>query len=244
MGRIAILVYGIVAYALAMASIAYAIGFIGNLWVPKSIDSGPLVPLSEALAVDVLLLGLFAVQHSGMARRGFKKTSAVIVPEPIERSTYVLVSAIVLWLLYWQWRPIADEIWRVDNVIGATLLYAIYFIGWGIVLLSTFLINHADLFGLRQVTDHWLAKEAKAPEFRTPVLYTFVRHPLYFGLLLAFWATPVMTTGHLLFAVATTGYILIGIFLEERDLVATFGDTYRGYRERVPMLLPWRPRKS
>lgn len=243
MGRIAILFYGIVAYALAMASIAYAIGFIGNLWVPKSIDSGPLVPLSEALAVDILLLGLFAVQHSGMARRGFKKTWTAIVPEPIERSTYVLVSAIVLWLLYWQWRPIADEIWRVDNAIGSTLLYAIYFIGWGIVLLSTFLINHADLFGLRQVTDHWLAKEAKAPEFRTPLLYKFVRHPIYFGFLLAFWATPVMTAGHLLFAVATTGYILIGILLEERDLVATFGDTYRRYRERVPMLLPRPPRK-
>jgi methanethiol S-methyltransferase len=244
MGRIAILFYGIVAYVLAMASLAYAIGFIANLWVPKSIDSGPLVPLGEALTVNVLLLALFAVQHSGMARKGFKKSWTAIVPEPIERSTFVLVSGIVLWLLYWQWRPITDEIWRIDNAIGSRLLYAIYFIGWGIVLLSTFLINHADLFGLRQVTDHWLAKEAKAPEFRTPILYKFVRHPLYFGLLLAFWATPVMTTGHLLFAVATTGYILIGIFLEERDLVATFGDTYRSYRERVPMLLPWRPRKS
>ena len=244
MGRIAILFYGVVAYVLAMASLAYAIGFIGNLWVPKSIDSGPLVPLGEALTVNVLLLALFAVQHSGMARRGFKKSSTAIVPEPIERSTFVLVSGIVLWLLYWQWRPITDEIWRIDNAIGSRLLYAIYFIGWGIVLLSTFLINHADLFGLRQVTDHWLAKEAMAPEFRTPLLYKFVRHPLYFGLLLAFWATPVMTTGHLLFAVATTGYILIGILLEERDLVATFGDTYRSYRERVPMLLPWPPRKS
>jgi protein-S-isoprenylcysteine O-methyltransferase Ste14 len=178
-----------------------------------------------------------------MARRGFKKTWTAIVPEPIERSTYVLVSAIVLCLLYWQWRPIADEIWRVDNVIGSTLLYAIYFIGWGIALLSTFLINHADLFGLRQVTDHWLAKEAKTPEFRLQLLYKFVRHPIYFGFLLAFWATPVMTAGHLLFAIATTGYILIGIFLEERDLVATFGDTYRRYRERVPMLLPRPPRK-
>ena len=244
MGRIAILVYGIVAYALAMASIAYAIGFIGDLWVPKSIDSGSLDPLGEALTVDVLLLALFAVQHSGMARRGFKTTWTAIVPEPIERSTYVLVSAVVLWLLYWQWRPITDEIWRIDNAIGSTLLYAIYFIGWGIVLLSTFLINHADLFGLRQVTDYWLAKEAKAPEFRMPLFYKFVRHPIYLGFLLAFWATPVMTAGHLLFAVATTGYILIGIFLEERDLVATFGDTYRRYRERVPMLLPWPPRKS
>ena len=244
MGKIAILCYGIVAYVLAMASLVYAIGFIANLWVPKSIDSGPLVPLGEALTINVLLLALFAVQHSGMARRGFKKSLTAIVPEPIERSTFVLVSGILLGLLYWQWRPIPDEIWRVDNAIGSGLLYAIYFIGWGIVVLSTFLINHADLFGLRQVTDHWLAKRAKASEFRTPVFYNFVRHPLYFGFLLAFWATPVMTAGHLLFAVATTGYILIGIFLEERDLVATFGDTYRSYRERVPMLLPWRPRKS
>ena len=244
MGRIAILVYGIVAYVIAMTSIAYAIGFVGDLWVPKSIDSGPPVPLGEALTVDVLLLGLFAVQHSGMARRGFKKAWTAIVPEPIERSTFVLLSGALLWLLYWQWRPITDEIWRIDNPIGYALLYAIYLIGWGIVLLGTFLINHADLFGLRQVADHWLGNEAAAPEFQTPLLYKLVRHPIYLGFLLAFWVTPVMTAGHLLFAVATTGYILIGIFLEERDLVATFGDTYRSYRERVSMLIPWPPRKS
>lgn len=244
MGRIAILFYGITAYVIALASIAYAIGFVGNLWVPKSIDDGPLVPLGEALTVNVLLLGLFAVQHSGMARQGFKKRWTAIVPEPIERSTYVLISGALLWLLFWQWQPLTDEIWRIDNPIGSALLYAVYFIGWGIVLLSTFLINHADLFGLGQVADHWMGKEPKGLEFRTPLLYKVVRHPIYLGFVLAFWATPVMTVGHLLFAVATTGYILIGIFLEERDLVATFGDTYRSYRERVSMLLPWSPRKS
>lgn len=244
MGRILILLYGIVAYLIAMASVAYAIGFIGNFWVPKSIDSGPSFPLGEALTVNVLLLGLFAVQHSGMARRPFKKAWTAILPAQIERSTYVLLSGILLWLLYWQWRPITDEIWRIDNPIGFTLLQATYFFGWGIVLLSTFLISHADLFGLKQVFDHWLGKETAAPEFRAPFLYKIVRHPIYFGFLLAFWATPVMTAGHLFFAVAITAYMLIGIFLEERDLAATFGDTYRRYRERVSMLIPWPPRRS
>ncbi len=243
MGPVLILLYGIVAYLIAMASIAYAIGFVGNYWVPKSIDSGSVGPLGEALIVNVLLLGLFAIQHSGMARRGFKKALTAIVPEPIERSTYVLLSALILWLLYWQWRPITDEIWRVDGPIGSTLLQAVYFIGWGIVLLSTFLVNHADLFGLKQVSDHWLGKDAAEPEFKTPALYKIVRHPIYLGFILAFWATPVMTLGHLLFAVGTTGYILIGIFLEERDLVTTFGESYETYRKRVSMLIPWPPRR-
>ena len=244
MARVIVLFYGIVAYMVALASIVYAIGFVGNYWVPKSIDSGPVAPLGEALVVNVLLLGLFAVQHSTMARRGFKKAWTAVVPEPIERSTYVLLSGLVLWLLYWQWRPITDEIWRVDNAIGSTVLQVVYFGGWGIVFLSTFLISHADLFGLKQVSDHWLGKETIAPEFKTPALYKVVRHPIYFGLVLAFWATPVMTLGHLLFAVATTGYILIGIFLEERDLVATFGESYEAYRKRVSMLIPWPPRQS
>ena len=244
MGPVVILLFGIIAYLIAMASIAYAIGFVANYWVPKSIDSGSVGPLGEALVVNVLLLGLFAVQHSGMARRGFKKAWTAIVPEPIERSTYVLLSGLVLWLLCWQWRPITDEIWRIDNPMGSTLLQAVFFLGWGIVLLSTFLIGHAALFGLKQVSDHWLGKESAAPEFKTPALYKIVRHPMYLGLILAFWATPVMTLGHLLFAVATTGYILIGIVLEERDLVATFGESYETYRKRVSMLIPWPPRRS
>lgn len=244
MGRAIFLLYGVIAYLVAFASIVYAIGFVGNYWVPKSIDNGPVAPLGEALTVNILLLGLFAVQHSTMARRGFKKAWTAIVPEPIERSTYVLVSGLVLWLLFWQWRPITDEIWRVDNAIGSTLLQTVYFLGWGIMFLSTFLISHTDLFGLKQVHNYWLGKETTAPELMTPSLYKAVRHPIYFGLILAFWATPVMTLGHLLFAVATTGYILIGIFLEERDLVATFGESYEAYRKRVSMLIPWPPRQS
>jgi protein-S-isoprenylcysteine O-methyltransferase Ste14 len=244
MGPVVILLYGIIAYAIAMASFAYAIGFVGDYWVPKSIDSGPGAPLGEALVINVLLLGLFAVQHSGMARRGFKKAWTAIVPEPIERSTYVLLSGLILWLLYWQWRPIPDEIWRVDNQMGSVLLQAVYFLGWGIVLLSTFLISHTELFGLKQVSEHWLGKQAAVPEFRTPFLYKVVRHPIYFGFLLAFWATPVMTVGHLLFAVATTGYMVIGLLLEERDLVAIFGETYQSYRKQVSMLIPWPPRRS
>jgi protein-S-isoprenylcysteine O-methyltransferase Ste14 len=244
MGRVIFLLYGIIAYLIAFASILYAIGFVGNYWVPKTIDSGPSGPLGEALVVNVLLLGLFAVQHSGMARRGFKTAWTAVVPEPIERSTYVLLSGLVLWLLFWQWRPIPDEIWRVNNPIGSTLLQAAYFLGWGILFVSTFLISHTDLFGLKQVSDHWIGKAPAGPEFKTPALYKFVRHPIYFGLLLAFWATPVMTLGHLLFAVGTTGYILIGILLEERDLVTTFGESYETYRKRVSMLIPWPPRNS
>ena len=181
MGQVIVLVYGIFAYLVAMASVAYAIGFVGNLWVPKSIDTGVLAPLGEALAVNVLLLGLFAVQHSGMARRGFKKVWTSIIPKPIERSTYVLLSGILLWLLFWQWRPMIDEIWHVENAIGSALLRAVYFLGWGIVLVSTFLISHTDLFGLKQVADHWIGKAPPAPEFQTPLLYKFVRHPIYLG---------------------------------------------------------------
>lgn len=243
MQRTAALIYGITAYLIAMVSLVYAIGFVGDLWVPKSIDSGASVPIAEAVAVDLLLLGLFAVQHSVMARQGFKARWSAVLPQPIERSTYVLLSGLLLLLLFWQWRPIAGEVWRVDNPIGASVLHALFFIGWGIVVASTFLIDHADLFGLKQVAEYWLAKRVHAHEFRTPLFYKFVRHPIYFGFLLAFWATPVMTTGHLLFAVATTAYILIGVRLEERDLVANFGDAYRSYRTRVPMLLPWPWRK-
>jgi methanethiol S-methyltransferase len=195
-------------------------------------------PLPEALIVDTLLLALFAVQHSAMARPGFKRLWTKIVAPPVERSTYVLFASLALMLLFWQWRPMPGPIWTVENPIGAGALQALSFSGWGLVLISTFLISHFELFGLKQVALHWLARPSEEPEFKTPSLYRLVRDPIYLGFLMAFWATPAMTVGHLLFALATTGYILIGIRLEERDLVAMFGAKYEAYRERVAMLIP------
>jgi methanethiol S-methyltransferase len=244
MGAVLTVLYGIVAYAFFLATFLYAIGFAGNLVVPKSIDSGASTPLAEALIVNLLLLGLFAVQHSVMARPAFKRWWTRIVPEPIERSTYVLAATLALALLLWQWRPIADPvIWTVEEHAAGMVLHAVFWLGWTVLLASTFLINHFELFGLRQVFARLLGHAIPAPEFRTPFFYRHVRHPIYLGFLLGFWATPHMTAGHLLFSAATTGYILIGIYFEERDLVAQFGDRYRHYREQVGMLLPW-PRKA
>jgi protein-S-isoprenylcysteine O-methyltransferase Ste14 len=235
--RITAFLYGVACYLVFFASFLYAIGFIGNFGVPKSIDSGPLLPFTQALAINSALLGLFAIQHSVMARQWFKTAWTRIVPPPVERSTYVLFSSAALILLFWKWQPMGGVIWNVQNAWGRMALYAVFALGWLTVLAATFLINHFDLFGLRQVWLYLCGRPYTPLRFGTPVLYRYVRHPLYFGWLLVFWSAPVMTSTHLVFAVATTAYILIAIQFEERDLVRLHGE-YAEYRRRVPMILP------
>jgi protein-S-isoprenylcysteine O-methyltransferase Ste14 len=244
MGAVLSLAYGVAAYLFFLATFLYAIGFVGNVAVPKSVDSGATVPLAEALVVNLLLLGLFAVQHSVMARRSFKRWWTHIVSPAVERSTFVLAATLALALLMWQWRPIAQPvIWSIENSMAVLAIQAVFWLGWAVLLISTFLINHFELFGLRQVYARLTGRPVPEPEFRTPLFYGHVRHPIYLGFLLGFWAAPVMTAGHLLFSIATTGYILIGIWFEERDLIAQFGERYRAYRQQVGMLIPLLRRK-
>lgn len=244
MGRFIAFLYGLVSYVVFFASFLYAIGFVSGIGVPKTIDTGTVVPLTEALIVNILLMSVFAIQHSVMARPAFKRWWTTIVSPAVERSTYVLLASLALVLLFWQWRPIPTVIWQVTNPNVVMALTGLEALGWLTVLTSTFLINHFELFGLHQVVNNLAGKPMPAARFKTPVLYKLVRHPIYLGFIIAFWAAPVMTVGHLLFAGVTTTYIFVGIFLEERDMIALFGDEYRRYRQRVAMIFPFPGRSS
>jgi methanethiol S-methyltransferase len=244
MGKLVALLYGLVAYLAFAVTIVYAIGFVTGLGVPKTIDSGPAGEPMEAIIINVLLMSLFAIQHSVMARPQFKKWWTRVVPVAVERSTFVLLSSLALMLLFWQWRPIPAVVWQVTNPQIAASLLGLSLLGWVLVFVSTFLINHFELFGLHQVANNLTGKPMPAVRFKTPLLYNLVRHPIYLGFIIFFWATPVMTAGHLLFAAVTTAYIFVGIALEEHDLIAIFGDEYRRYRQRVSMIVPFLGRSS
>jgi protein-S-isoprenylcysteine O-methyltransferase Ste14 len=236
--RVLIIGYGSMAYLTFPAAFVYAIGFLGNIGVPRSVDNGIAASLGEALTVNLALLGLFAVQHSVMARPGFKRWWTRFVAPSVERSTYVLIASGVLFVVFWQWRTMPAVVWEVTSPIGRAAVWALFWLGWVTAFATTFMISHFELFGLRQAYLAWRGKPQIDPGFRTPLLYRLIRHPLMVGFLIAFWSAPTMTAGHLLFAVATTGYILIAVQLEERDLAASLGTPYLEYRRRVPMLVP------
>ena len=240
--RFTAFLFGAVAYLTFLFTILYAIGFVSDLVVPNSIDAGIKTPISEAVAINLALMSLFAIQHSVMARKGFKQWWTRFIPKPVERSTYVLFASLTLLLLFWQWRPMPAVIWHIEEPEMAMTVATLSLGGWVLVFISTFLINHLELFGLHQVANNLTGRQMPGATFRTPFLYNFVRHPIYLGFIIAFWATPTMSAGHLLFASVATAYIFVGILLEERDLIDMFGDDYRRYKERVSMLFPWRRR--
>jgi protein-S-isoprenylcysteine O-methyltransferase Ste14 len=236
--RSLVLGYGVLAYLIFFGTFLYAVGFIAQLVVPKTINSGATASTGQALLINLALMSLFAVQHSGMARQSFKKLFAAFASPALERSTYVLLASLSLVLLFWQWRPITAIVWEIETPMAAYAAVAGSFAGWLVVLYSTFLISHFELFGLTQVVSHFAGRLAEPMKFRTPGLYRLIRHPIYLGFIIAFWSTPTMTLGHMLFATVTTAYIFVGIWLEERDLVTLFGDQYRHYRQKVAMLIP------
>lgn len=239
MVRLLTFIYGIITYLIFFITFLYAVGFVGNLVVPKSIDSGVSGnPVAQSLIINIILLGIFGFQHSVMARPAFKRWWTKYIPQVIERSTYVLFSSLALILLYWFWQPMTSVIWDVENDLGKQIIFILFWLGWVVVLLSTFMINHFDLFGLRQVFLNLKGEKYTSIGFRTPWLYRYVRHPIMTGFIIAFWVTPVMTTGHLLFSAVTTLYILIALQFEEHDLIQFFGDDYRNYCRRVSMLFP------
>jgi protein-S-isoprenylcysteine O-methyltransferase Ste14 len=240
LGRLIAFLYGVVSYVVFFVTFLYAIGFVENLVMPKTIDNGAVGPTAQAIIINLLLMSLFAIQHSVMARKQFKQWWTQFIPASVERTTYVLLASLALALLFWQWRAMPAVVWQIANPQIAMAVTVLSFLGWLIVLTGTFLINHFELFGLHQVANNLASRPMPEPRFRTPLYYHFVRHPIYLGFIIAFWAAPTMTLGHLLFAAVTTAYIIVGIQLEERDLIDLFGDQYRAYKARVSMLVPWR----
>lgn len=239
MKRFLVFLYGTVVYLFFLAVFLYAIGFVGNIWVPKSIDTGASDPVPISLLINTLILGLFVIQHTIMARSAFKSFITKIIPGAAERSTFVLATNLIFLLLFTQWRPLSDTVWLVESAGGSMILNVLFWAGWGLVLISTFLIDHFDLFGLKQVVFYLFKKDYQPPKFQETSLYKYIRHPLLLGFIIAFWATPHMTVGHLFFAIMTTAYTLVGITFEERDLIKHHGEIYVNYAKRVPKLIPF-----